>query len=507
MLTIFVTAPILIAVFLFVFSSRRAARLVAIAAQAALTGVAVYLFIASRTETLVANIGHYESVLGITLRADDISAMFVLLATLIFLAVSVYSLHEQNSRLFWFLLFIWESALIGLFLTRDIFNRFVLMEVVSIIITVLILYKRKKRSMYDGLIFFMLNIVASFFFLLGIGYFYSLTGVLDMDAATATLATLDNAQMLLPYALIMTFVLFKCAIFPLSRWFSAAVPTEGAPSDVSGILAGVNMISGLYLFLRIQSVFALVAMRELFLFLGVIAGVAGAAQALAHTDIKRVLTHCGLAQLGLIMVVLNTDGVDYLYPIITYALLQAALFLIVGMIVFAYGTRDMTQIRGVLRRCPILGGFILLTFLGLIATQYAVLLRADTAARAVILLIFLVLNAAFVRFGSILFGKSCPDCTQFYISKQLAVFIICAIYFISAVLFPMQARAFGAVDHLVNLALLAGAWGAAYLLQRYVSAETSFLRHAVRVELSFKGTCAAMGGVFALILVAAYLIG
>ena len=183
MLTYYVIVPILIAVFLYFFSDR-VGRVIAIAAQFLFLLGAFYLL--SQTQNygvIITNVGNFRSYLGINLKADTLSAVFVLLSAVIFLAAAVFSLNESRSKLFWFLLFIWESALVGLFLTRDFFNIFVMAEVATVVVAVLLMYDRHRRRIYDGMIFLMTNVVAIQFYLFGVGYVYMLTGRLDMQAA------------------------------------------------------------------------------------------------------------------------------------------------------------------------------------------------------------------------------------------------------------------------------------------------------------------------------------
>jgi len=105
MLVYFVIAPILTGLFLYFFYSARVTKVIAIAVQIGLCVAASYLFFAVRENNIVTNIGNYESVLGIMLMADSLASVFILLSAFIFLIAAIYSFHENNSPLFWFLLF------------------------------------------------------------------------------------------------------------------------------------------------------------------------------------------------------------------------------------------------------------------------------------------------------------------------------------------------------------------------------------------------------------------
>ena len=132
MLFHFVIIPILISVFLYLFPYSKIVRLIVIVSQVALVTLAVYLFLATREESIIIGIGNFDSVLGIVLRADNLASVFIVLTAFIYLIAAVYSFHENNSRLFWFLLFVWEGLLLGIFLSCDLFNIFVLLEVATV---------------------------------------------------------------------------------------------------------------------------------------------------------------------------------------------------------------------------------------------------------------------------------------------------------------------------------------------------------------------------------------
>ena len=144
MLIYFVIVPILIAVFLYLFPEKflpeKIGKVIAIVAQSLVVVGALYLLFQTQAYgTMVTNVGDFRSFLGIYLMADTLSADFVLLTAIVFLAAAIFTVNESRSSLFWFLLFIWESALIGLFLTRDLFNIFVMAEVATVVVAVLLM--------------------------------------------------------------------------------------------------------------------------------------------------------------------------------------------------------------------------------------------------------------------------------------------------------------------------------------------------------------------------------
>ncbi|MCL1882421.1 MAG: hypothetical protein FWF81_01530, partial [Defluviitaleaceae bacterium] len=205
MLPFFVILPMVIAVFLFLTKNNNVVMLLSVVFQFVLFVLAVWLVMETRDVDVFFNIGDYEDMMGIILRANSLSAVFVLLTTFVFLVISVFTYKDnREQRTFRFLLFVLESSLLGIFLTGDLFNIFVLVEVSTLAIVVLTMYDRERRNMYHGKVFLLANMVAIQFYLLGLGYLYRLTGSPDMGRVTELVAVMDYRNFILPYVLIMT---------------------------------------------------------------------------------------------------------------------------------------------------------------------------------------------------------------------------------------------------------------------------------------------------------------
>ena len=522
MLTYFVIIPILIATFLYLFSSAKTGRIIAIAVQALLFVFSFYLFLISRENEVITNIGNFDGLLGISLRADGLSAAFVLLTSFIFLIAAIYSFNEKNSRLFWFLLFIWESSLIGIFLTRDFFNIFVLLEVANVVVTIMIMYLRRSRSLYDGLIYLMANLVAVQFYLFGIGYLYRIAGAMDMEAVAYVISVFPREVWVLPYALIMTTVAFKCALLPLYSWLPKAHGTPGAPSTVSAILSGLHIKTGVYMFLRFQAVFGDVAVPQFFLSVGIITGVIGVIMALSQTDIKLILAYSTIAQIGLIIIGLGLDGqyshIGSLYHIINHALFKSALFLAAGIITHVYHTRDITKISCVLKRSPAVGIASLLAIFGIAGvplfngsiSKYFIMSGVTQPMFWVINIINLGTITVFIKFSSILFGNTHNLHKESHTSKtQIAAVTILGILCFAGGIFGAQFVSFffgipvnidflGYIEKVVIFALSVGI---GYLIFKRFVMTSPILERVKKIDIGFRGICVCLGIFFAITLI------
>ena len=516
MLTYLVIVPIVIAVFLYLFPWEKAARIGAILAQTGLVGAAFYLFQITRERDVIVAIGHFEDIMGIILRADALSSVFILLTAFIFLLVVLYSFSAEKSRLFWFLLFIWEGSLIGVFLTWDLFNIFVLMEVMTVVVAILIMYDRDNRSMYDGIIYLMVNVIVIQFYLLGLGYIYRLIGVLDIEAAAAAVQYLDSRQLALPYALMMTFVALKCALLPLYSWLPKAHSTPGATPAVSAVLSGLHIKGGVFLFIRLHRIFEPVSVSWFFLVLGLTTAAVGVILALTQSNIKKILAYSTVAQVGLIIAGLSMGAVhNYmgsLYHAINHALFKGALFLFAGMVIKVYGTKDVNKIRGVLKRMPLMGFAAVLAILGMVGmplfnasiSKYFMMYDVGPLLNGVMTVINLGTIVIFMKFSAILFGNSEGESVKFCFLQQVSVLtlgILCLLFGVFGqqliwILFGWEAQV-NLYGYLEKSAIFAVSVVVGYFIyQKMIKGRTFF-----QFDMGFRGMCAAMGVFFGLILV------
>jgi len=524
MLSLFATVPMIIAVFLYILPYKKLARALAAAAQAALTLCAFYVFFQANNGDIVARVGNYENVLGVTLRVDTLSSVFLILTAFIFLIVTLYCVSERRSRLFWFFLFIWEGLLNGIFLSRDLFNIFVLLEAATVVVSVLLMYNRGKRSMYDGMLYLMVNTVAMQFFLFGVGYIYKLTGVLDMDAISQAAASLDKAALILPFSLIMTAVCLKgkCAVAPLFSRFPKAHGTPGAHAAISAILSGLYVKCAIFLFIRFADVFQEVHVPGFFLIIGIMTGIAGFMLALSQTDIMLILVYSTVSQVGLIMAGLSAPGaystMGAMYHIVNHALCKTALFLCAGVIADAYGVRDIRAVRGVWRQYPGVAIAMILAVLGITGapffngsvSKYFILSGADLLVSGPLILINLGTITVFIRYSAMLFGRPEEGTTAVKIDryKQTAVLILGALCLAGGVLGELSVRFLFNVDARVDPAgylektaifLLCGLAG--YAIHKYCIHKSAFLKRIRSIDLGFRWICAAIGLFFAATLI------
>ncbi len=350
-----------------------------ITVQSALLAIAIYLLVQVRLYGPISSaLGDYDRWLSINLvGGDEISLLFVVLTCFLFLAMLVFNYHKHYMNpLFLFLFLVLEGLINAIFLSYDLFDLYALVEVSTITVSILIMFKRDSQSIYDGMVYLLTNLVSMTFFVLGIGYVYKLFGSLDLLVIKDSMdSVVDTRQLILPYSLLITAIGLKSAVMPLFSWLPRAHGTPAAPSIVSAILSGLYVKGGVYLFIRFQDTFSSqLDTSNIFLILGFLTAVIGFIFALSQTDIKLILAYHTVSQIGLIIfgLSLNSDYSYYgsIYHILNHAVFKSTLFLTAGMIIEEYDTRDIREIHGVFKRMPYVALVMVVAILGITGAPF-----------------------------------------------------------------------------------------------------------------------------------------
>lgn len=420
-LYLFIILPIIIATVRYLFPHKYI-KILYILLQFCLLAGSIHNFIYVKYNgTVVQTMGGWSGYSGISLRADILSSVLLMLTSFLFFAMVMFNYRKMYSdKMFLFMFLLLQSLLSGVFLSNDLFNIYVLIEVSTIIVSILIMFKRDSQSIYDGMIYLFANIVAMLFFVFGIGFMYKIFGVLDMSGIKERMYLIEDPKtLILPFSLLITAVSLKAAVLPMFSWLPKAHATPSAPSVVSAILSGLYVKTGIYLFLRIQEMFAgMIDTSQFFMFLGFLTGVIGFILALSQTDIKLILAYSTISQIGLIMLGLNfPNHSSYwgsVYYIINHAFFKSVLFLTAGIIIEQYKTRNINEITGVFRKMPMVAISSIIAILGITGapffngsiSKYLIQTGASgNIAEYGILFINLGTMTTFMRYSSIMWGK------------------------------------------------------------------------------------------------------
>ena len=281
--------------------------------------------------------GGWPPGLGITLRADELGIVFALVSNGVLLIALIYEVLEGvHERAMPALVLFLSTGLTGLFLTGDAFNFYVFFEISMTTSFVLATYGQRQREIRAALIFTVVNLLGSVFFLSAIASLYHLTGTLDMRALTAAAGTLEQNSITLTAAFIFVAFGVKLGLFPFHFWLPP-VYRDTWPA-VAAILSGAVANIGSYGLLRFG---AEILSRELRLsagvlvVLGAISILYGALQAISVRTANEALAYSAIGQAGYILVALGIGGPVGIGAAILYALInplnKTLLFLATGL--------------------------------------------------------------------------------------------------------------------------------------------------------------------------------
>lgn len=327
--------------------------------------------------TLFHALGAWEPPLGILLRMDPLAALFIGITALVGSFISLYAFWYFKVResstgrfpLFWpLLLFLW-AGLNGLFLSNDLFNLYVTIEVISISAVALAVLSGKANALIAGLRYLLAAITGSMAYLFGIALLYGSTGTLDIGLMGQLLEPGPTTTFSL--IIITLGLMVKKAAFPFHFWLPPAHSSALAP--VSALLSALVVKGAFYIMLRLWTeVFGV----SLTFAAGQLIGIAGAAavlwgswQALLQTNFKLLVAHSSVAQMGYLLMVfpllilspgVSQDSADWLAPawtagifqVMAHAFAKASLFLSAGIIVFALGHDRIESMRDLVAWMP-----------------------------------------------------------------------------------------------------------------------------------------------------------
>lgn len=324
-------------------------------------------------EICIYKLAGFPPPIGITYVVDNLSGFIAFITSILFLLM--YPLMRNfvdDNEYFYGMLLALEAAMIGVIYTGDIFNLFVMIELLSIASYTLITSYNTRYAFRSAFKYAMIASVSGMFVFLGAVLYYNVLGTLNIGHGAAILEGMIQGigrgsdldydvsviLMILFWALMV-----ETAIVPLHFWLPDAY--SSAPPPIAGLLAGLSEGIGFYVLMRLYYVLlkGFTWITSLFLgVLGMITIVIGGFGMIYSRNALKIISYSIILDAGYIAVALSLGepGVYIaLSYIVAHIVVKPLLFLSIGYITHHKNTYDLDLLSGSLRGNPVLlSGFL-----------------------------------------------------------------------------------------------------------------------------------------------------
>ena len=310
---------------------------------------------------------------------DGISMWLLVLTTFLTplcVLISWKSIHERVKE-FFILLLILETALIGVFVSLDLFLFYFFWEATLIPMALLIGMFGHGRRVYAAVKFFLYTMIASAFMLAAILWFYAKTGSFDFTTIQnlARTGNIEGFTLAAPWLFLGFFIAFavKVPLFPFHTWLPDA--HVEAPTAGSVLLAGVLLKMGTYGMLRFNLGLFPDQSRANAGWISVLALIGiiyGALVALVQPNMKKLIAYSSISHLGFVVLGIfsftpaGLDGATFV--MLAHGVSTGALFMLAGILYERRHTYEISEFGGLATPMPVYAAlflFIVLSSLGL----------------------------------------------------------------------------------------------------------------------------------------------
>jgi NADH-quinone oxidoreductase subunit M len=416
LLVLIVTFPLFMAMAMLFVPGRyvkiwRGAALFVALAELIFTGIAYVSFthghpLEIQLPWLMLSFGAFGSLkVDFHLQADGLNLSLVVLSSLVFFVSTLSSFDiKKYTKGYYLLIFLLSTSVLGCFLSHDFLLFFLFFEFMLLPMYFLVGIWGGERREYAAIKFFLYTLLGSVFILLVLiatyssvfhpqetGNNLSLTHVEELKRAIredqgnkiSIVHTLDydyifQSSYYIPGSVLdrdthfmvmgweirsLLFFLFllgfaiKLPVVPVHTWLPDA--HVEAPTSVSVILAGVLLkIGGYGIIQLVLPLFPDLALQHAFWIasFGVISMLYGGMNALAQTDLKKLIAYSSVSHMGYVMLGIGShtqEGLNgAMFQMLSHGILSSLLFLLAGVLYERTHDRTISHYRGLASHMP-----------------------------------------------------------------------------------------------------------------------------------------------------------
>ncbi len=352
-----ITLPLIFSIFSFIF--KRFSKISILIFSFLWLILCLNLFLQILDENkIVYNFAGYIPPLGIEFIAFKLNSLLLLFSSFILFMTVLYAffyLKKEKEFLFFPLIGFLSTGLAILFLSNDIFNIYVGLEILSLSAVSLSALGAKKESISAAIKYLFASLLASGFYLLAVVLIYTNYSTLSIEMLSLIIK--DDKITHLAYIFIVISLAIKTALFPFHYWLAKA--HSNALTPVSALLSAIVIKTTFYLILFFTyEVF--IFDYEIKAFIGYLAIVAifyGGIQASLTNRLKLLIAYSTISQIGYLFIVFTLLSKEVLYAsifvLISHMFAKAGLFLVAGIMIIVAASKNINQLKGISSVLPL----------------------------------------------------------------------------------------------------------------------------------------------------------
>ncbi|GGG90131.1 Na+/H+ antiporter subunit D [Staphylococcus pragensis] len=318
------------------------------------------------------NFGDWPAPFGIQFLGDSLGLLMTTVASFVVTLIMSYGFGrgEQRVNRFYmpsFILFL-TVGVIGSFLTSDLFNLYVMFEIMLLASFVLVTLGQSVEQLRAAIIYVVLNIIGSWLFLLGIGLLYKIVGTLNFSHIALRLDQIHDNRAIIIVSIVFMVAFGSKAALVLFMWLPKAYAVLN--TELAALFAALMTKVGAYALIRF---FTLLfdqhtgVTHPLLVFLSCITMIIGAFGVIAYRDIKKVASYQVILSIGFVILGLGSNTFAGVHGAIFYLandiIVKTMLFFVIGSLVYMSGYREYRYLSGLAKKEPFYGvAFIVMIF-------------------------------------------------------------------------------------------------------------------------------------------------
>ncbi len=315
-----------------------------------------------------------SSFLNFAFVVDRLSAFFILVISIVALAVSIYSIGyvreyfgKKNIGYLGFLYNIFILSMIFVVTASNVVMFLIVWELMSVVSYFLVIYEHEKpETRKAGFIYIVMTHIGTGFIILSFLIIASANESFNFESMSGVSLT----PLLKDLAFLFALIGFgtKAGIVPLHIWLPYAHPA--APSNVSALMSGVMIKTAIYMLIRISFNFLGASSMWWGMALLIIASASallGVMYALMEHDLKRLLAYHSVENIGIILIgvavamIFMSLGhpelaafglIAALYHTINHAVFKSLLFMGAGSLIYSTHTKNIEEMGGLIKKMP-----------------------------------------------------------------------------------------------------------------------------------------------------------